>query len=156
MSDALGLGFPTTPNPNSPSLSSGTSSASDSGGNTSTPDSWTARHSAGEQLEISAASLIRKNGGPLCAIPEETDDIDALGVHLRRPLSSLVERWGRAVARDSGGVVRESVSSSILNVDMSLLGLDISVITPTRESPPGESTGIWEEGKSWKEGGVSR
>ena len=124
--------------------------------------------------DISASSvLVRKCGGPLCAIPEETDDLSedigeaSMTMDMRRPLSSLVERWGRACARESVdsaaiggekgvGRLRESVSSSILNVDISLLGLDVSAIAPAvpqevRADDSDEGVEIWEEDRSWRE-----
>jgi hypothetical protein len=84
-------------------------------------------------------SLLRKPGGPLCAIPEETDIDDSLADANVRPLSSLIERWGRVqhfqrqkFSVDTASLqaeVRESVSSSILEVDLSLLGIDVSAIS---------------------------
>ena len=77
-------------------------------------------------------SLFRKPGGPLCSIPEETDADDSVVDENVRPLSSLIERWGRIHQKfsvETAGEVRESVSSSILEVDLSLLGIDVSAIS---------------------------
>ncbi|KAI0087592.1 hypothetical protein BDY19DRAFT_238153 [Irpex rosettiformis] len=77
-------------------------------------------------------SLLRKPGGPLCPIPEESDMDDSAMDDNLRPLSSLIERWGRIHQKfnvETAGEVRESVSSSILEVDLNLLGIDVSAIS---------------------------
>lgn len=109
-------------------------------------------------------SLLRKPGGLLCVIPEE-GDMDDSGVENAdvRPLSSLIERWGR-VQHQKFGVetddVRESVSSSILEVDLSLLGIDVSAIsgigTPLLRA---ELSSIWDEDElssAWRDDSNSR
>lgn len=157
VSDALGLGLsaanivnlsgsPVTPTPSSLRNNTNTMTADS---DPSPGPNWIPRAD-----RVNETSTVRKCGGPLCAIPEETDDLDELGVHLRRPLSSLVERWGRVCA--DTGRLRESVSSSILNVDISLLGLDISAIStkPTGGLREEESVEVWEEERSWRENGT--
>lgn len=80
-------------------------------------------------------SLVRRPGGPLYAIPEESDAEESIAERDNRPLSSVIERWGRVqrtqhLKRDANGnEIRESVSSSILEVDLSLLGIDVSAIS---------------------------
>ena len=174
VSDALGLASPTPTSASGRSISHGffgsspvtpTPTARIDTANETTPWSPTTRNSRQDDESV----LVRKCGGPLCAIPEESDDIISQSMNLNiaagRPLSSLVERWGRVCDRESvystsTGVVRTSVSSSILNVDMSLLGLDISAIKPANESAlederhledEDEGVQMWEEG-SWRSG----
>ncbi|THG97194.1 hypothetical protein EW026_g4759 [Hermanssonia centrifuga] len=68
-----------------------------------------------------------------------------------RSLSSLVERWGRVCAKQGGEINpgHDSVSSSILEVDLSLLGIDVSAIRPSSGDGIDEDVEIWEEEYNW-------
>ncbi|KAI0688508.1 hypothetical protein BC835DRAFT_307908 [Cytidiella melzeri] len=124
VTEALGLGF---------SLSDSSTSGPSSGSDSRSPANTTSL----------SESLLRKPGGPLCAIPEEADVEDSVIDESLRPLSSLIERWGRVqhfqhqrFTVDTGDV-RESVSSSVLEVDLSLLGIDVSAISGIGTPSPG-------------------
>ncbi|KAI0799832.1 hypothetical protein BC629DRAFT_200689 [Irpex lacteus] len=110
VTEALGLGFSVNDNPSPASAS----------------------RSRSPVYVTSLSESFRKPGGPLCAIPEEPDMDDSVIDENARPLSSLLERWGRIQQKftaETAGEVRESVSSSILEVDLSLLGIDVSAIS---------------------------
>lgn len=119
VSEALGIGFSLSDHSSSVPATGTRSPFCNKSSNSSTSD-----------------SLLRKPGGPLCAIPEETDaDESAAMDENPRPLSSLIERWGRVQRYQhqkfsvETSEIRESVSSSILEVDLSLLGIDVSAIS---------------------------
>ncbi|PSR79838.1 hypothetical protein PHLCEN_2v6884 [Hermanssonia centrifuga] len=139
VSEVLGLGFDmsSTPSPQTPSAR---------------------RNEPGpmhvQRPDASGTDITRRLGGPLCAIPEETDDISDdmdLSMSRNRSLSSLVERWGRVCAKQGGEINpgHDSVSSSILEVDLSLLGIDVSAIRPSSGDGIDEDVEIWEEEYNW-------